>query len=63
MAIFDIFKSKKKVDCQSFKDSTDIYPQNSVSLVMVQTEYGKPVTGWVDLGYIDYKFKSVAHLI
>ncbi|QIE58986.1 DUF695 domain-containing protein [Rasiella rasia] len=25
---------------------------------MVQSESGKPATGWVDMGYVDYKFKK-----
>ena len=59
MRILDIFKpNNEKADCQSFKDATDIYPQNSISVIMVQTDSGKPATGWVDLGYTDYKFKK-----
>lgn len=59
MGIFDIFKNdNEKVDCNSFKNSDELYPQNSFSVVMVKTDSGKPATGWVDLAYVDYKFKK-----
>lgn len=59
MGIFDIFKrDKKKIDCESIKESADLYPENSISVVMVQTDSGKPATGWIDLAYEDYKFKK-----
>jgi hypothetical protein len=59
MGILDIFKTnKEKIDCETYKESADLYPKNSISVVMVQTESGKPATGWVDLAYVDYKFKK-----
>ena len=59
MGIFDLFKKEKEsIDCNSIKDSTDLYPQNSISVVMVQTASGKPATGWVDLGYENYKYRK-----
>jgi len=59
MGILDLFKShKEKIDCGSIKDSPDLYPTNSISLVMTQTESGKPATGWLDLAYEDYPFKK-----
>jgi hypothetical protein len=59
MGIFDIFKKDKEyIDCNSIKDSSDLYPQNSISVVMIQTDSGKPVTGWIDLAYVNYKYKK-----
>lgn len=59
MGIFDIFKkNKENIDCESFKESVDLYPKNSISVVMVQTDSGKPATGWIDLAYMDYKYKK-----
>lgn len=58
MGIFDIFKGKKEdIDWNSVKNSDKIYPSNSISVIMTQSESGKPTTGWVDMGYIDYEFK------
>lgn len=59
MGLFDIFKKDEvRVDCSSMKESTDVYPKNSFSMLMVQTESGKPATAWVDLAYEDYKYKK-----
>jgi len=58
MGLFDIFSSnKEKVDCNNFKNESKIYPENSISVVMTQSENGMPATGWVDMGYAEYKFK------
>ncbi|WP_291966775.1 DUF695 domain-containing protein [Maribacter sp.] len=58
MGLFDIFSlNKEKVDCSNFKNEADIYPENSISVVMTQSENGMPATGWVDMGYVEYKFK------
>lgn len=59
MGITDLFKrSIAQVDCGSIKNAADLYPQSSFTLLMVQTEAGNPGTGWVDLGYVDYKYKA-----
>ena len=59
MGLFDIFKrDKESNNCESFKEKTDSYPKSSISIVMAHTDSGKPVTGWVDLGYLDYKYKK-----
>lgn len=59
MGIFDLFKKDQdRIDCNSINDSPDLYPQHSISVVMVQTDTGKLATGWVDLAYVDYKYKK-----
>lgn len=59
MGIFGIFKrGKENIDCNSIRDSADLYPQNSISVIMVQTDSGKAATGWVDLAYVNYKYKK-----
>lgn len=59
MGIFNLFKKEKKsIDCNSIKDSTDLYPKSSISVVLVQTDSGKPSTGWIDLAYVDYGYKK-----
>jgi len=59
MGLFDIFKREnKKVDCAAMRDSADVYPKNLISVIMLQTESGKPATGWVDLAYVEYEFKK-----
>lgn len=58
MGIFDVFKRNKEVvDCESMKQSPELYPSPSISLVMVTTDSGKLGTGWVDLSYVNYPFK------
>lgn len=59
MGFFDIFKRENKnVDCDSMRESADLYPKNLISVIMIQTESGKPATGWVDLAYVEYEFKK-----
>ena len=59
MGIFDLFKRKQEdINWNSIKLSDGAYPQNSISLVVTQTEDGKPATGWIDMAYIDYKYKK-----
>ena len=55
MGLFDFFK---KIDWEKVKQSKDVYPQNSISVVMTKTENEKPATGWVDLACKDYEFKK-----
>jgi hypothetical protein len=35
-----------------------IYPDNSISILMLKTESGKAGTGWVNKGYEDYLYKE-----
>ena len=59
MGIGNIFKKTKgSIDCASIKNADDLYPQNSLTIVMTQTESGNVGTGWIDLAYEDYKYKS-----
>jgi hypothetical protein len=59
MGFFQIFrKDKKSINCSSIINSMDLYPQNSISILMVQTDTRKAATGWVDLAYEDYKYKK-----
>ena len=58
MGLLDFFRgNREKVDWETEKTGSEVYPENSISIVMVQGENGLPATGWVDLGYVDYKFK------
>jgi hypothetical protein len=59
MGIFNIFKmNSENLDCESIKESADLYPENSLSIILTQNELGLPVTGWIDLAYENYKFKK-----
>ena len=40
------------------KEKDDAYPKNSISILMVRTGSGKPGTGWVDKGYLNYNYKK-----
>jgi hypothetical protein len=43
---------------KEIKIKGDAYPTNSISILMVRTESGKPGTGWVDKGYVNYEYKK-----
>ena len=51
-------KNNQDINWDSLKNSNEVYPENSISIAMGQTESGKPATGWIDLGYQEYKFKK-----
>ena len=46
------------MDWNLVKTSNQAYPENSISLIMVQTDSGNPATGWVDMAYTDYPYKK-----
>ncbi|PCI96707.1 MAG: hypothetical protein COB15_09380 [Flavobacteriales bacterium] len=59
--MFNFFKrNKKEIDWDLIKsqDPNTVYPKNSISLLMGQTENSNPTTGWVDLGYKPYEYKK-----
>ena len=39
-------------------DDKEIYPENSITVFMMETESGKHTTHWVDKAYKNYKFKK-----
>lgn len=39
-------------------DAQKIYPANSITVFMMNTESGKPATHWVDKAYKNYPFKN-----
>lgn len=39
-------------------DKKRIYPKNSITVFMMNTESGKPATHWVDKAYKNYEFKN-----
>lgn len=58
MGLLDFLRGDKDLDdWDTVKTSKDVYPKNAFTILMVQTESGKPATGWVDLAYKDYPFK------
>lgn len=56
MGLFDKLLGKKENEWE--QSSGNVYPQNSISLLMLETESGKPATAWVDNAYHDYKYKN-----
>ncbi len=59
MGLFDFLKgSKVKIDWEKIRLTEIVYPSNSISIIITQTESGKPATGWVDLGYKEYPYKQ-----
>ena len=59
MGLFDFFKKDyDNVNWDELRLTNEVYPSNSISLIMTQTESGKPATGWVDLGYKEYTYKK-----
>ena len=59
MGIFDFITGKKdNTNWNEIRVTDEVYPSNSISIVMVTSESGKPATGWVDLGYRDYQYKK-----
>jgi|SRR5690554_1513512 len=59
MGIFDFITGKKdNVNWNEIRLTDGVYPSNSISIVMVTSDSGKPATGWVDLGYKDYQYKK-----
>lgn len=39
-------------------DNRKVYPTNSITIFMMDTENGKPATHWVDKAYKNYEFKG-----
>ncbi|MGJ1261719.1 DUF695 domain-containing protein [Sphingobacterium spiritivorum] len=39
-------------------DTQSIYPANSITLFLMDTDSGKPATCWVDKAYADYPYKQ-----
>jgi len=59
MGLFDFFFNKSnKVNWEEIKTSDKVYPQPAISIIMIQSESGKPATGWIDLAYKDYPYKK-----
>ncbi|MEO0897169.1 MAG: hypothetical protein AAFY71_12265 [Bacteroidota bacterium] len=59
MGIFDFLKGNKgNINWDELRLTKEVYPANSISIVMTQSESGKPATGWVDLGYKEYEYKK-----
>ncbi|MDF4202233.1 DUF695 domain-containing protein [Maribacter sp. SA7] len=57
MGIFDkIFGSS--IDWNEIKNTTHVYPKDSISLLQLTTESGAIGTGWINKGYQDYKYKK-----
>ncbi len=59
MGLFDFLKAKKDdTNWDEIRLTDQVYPATSISILMIQSENGKPATGWVDLGYKDYAYKK-----
>lgn len=59
MGLLSFFKSDKEdLDWDTIRSTEGVYPSNSISLLMTETETGKPATGWLDLAYKDYPYKK-----
>jgi hypothetical protein len=59
MGLFNFFKGKKDdVNWVELRLTEEVYPANSISVFMTQSESGKPATGWVDLAYKEYAYKN-----
>ena len=59
MGLFDFLKrSNNKINWEEIRLTDAAYPSNSISIVMAQSESGKPATGWVDFGYTEYAYKK-----
>ncbi len=59
MGVFDFFKSKQDdLNWEEIRKTAKAYPVNSISIFSTESESGKPATGWVDKGYVDYPYKK-----
>lgn len=59
MRLFNFLKGNiDKIEWEEIRLTDVVYPTNSISVVMTQSESGKPATGWVDLGYKEYDYKK-----
>lgn len=59
MGILGFFKGNNdKINWKEIRLTDAVYPTNSISIIMTETESGKPATGWVDLGYKKYAYKK-----
>ncbi len=60
MGLFDKLFSKENsnVNWEEIKKTDKVYPANSISLLMLNTDSGKPGTAWVDKGYDKYPYKK-----
>ena len=57
MNIFSFFKLKNKTDWSILKRSGEIYPQK-FTLLIVENQQGELTNGWIDFGYVNYKYKN-----
>lgn len=60
MGLFDKLFSKEEtnVNWEEIKKTDKVYPPNSISILMLKTDSGKPGTGWVDKAYDKYPHKK-----
>jgi hypothetical protein len=58
MGILDNLFGNNKKKWNDIKKTDKVYPQNSISILMMKTESGKPSTGWVDKAYKQYEYKK-----
>ena len=57
--MFGLFKKKPtEEEFRTAIQNGTIYPSNSISVLQIQTESGKPATAWINKGYKNYKYKS-----
>ena len=59
MGLFNFLKGNKNdLNWDELRLTEEVYPANSISVFMTQSERGKPSTGWVDLAYEEYAYKN-----
>jgi|SRR5690554_3174036 len=58
MGLLEFLKpNNDKINWEEIRLTDAVYPTNSISVIMTQSESGKPGTGWVDFGYKEYLYK------
>ncbi len=49
--------TENSTDWKEVKKTAKVYPPNSIAVLMLKTNSGKPGTAWVDKGYDKYPYK------
>ncbi|RZJ66648.1 MAG: DUF695 domain-containing protein [Flavobacterium sp.] len=59
MGLFDFFRrNSDHVDWESIQKSSDVYPEETIAVILTKTESGKAATGQINTAYVNYPYKK-----
>lgn len=58
MGIFNFLNRRKETKAWDLiRDTAEVYPQSSISILLIEDENQKMETGWIDMAYTTYPYK------